>query len=58
MRACCRRYGVRTEIASLFATFGIFNRHKYSANLSLPPAATMPRIPASHASWSMVKSKG
>ena len=28
MRACRRHYGVQTEIASLFATFGIFSRHK------------------------------
>ena len=28
MRACWRHYGVQTEIASLFATFGIFSRHR------------------------------
>jgi hypothetical protein len=28
VRACRRHYGVQTELASLFSTFGIFSRHR------------------------------
>jgi hypothetical protein len=48
VRAWCRHYGVQTEIASLFATFGILSRHKYSDE----PQPTSSRDHAEHSQLS------